>query len=385
MATLLLMIIYIIFIGLGIPDSIFGTAWPAIYADFNLPISLAGYISMSVSICTVVSSIFSAGLINKFGTGLITAVSTLLTVVALFGFSVSQNVIFLFAFAIPLGLGAGAIDSGLNNYVAINYKATHMNFLHCFYGIGVSLSPYIMSFALSMNNNWRLGYRIVFVIQFVIFVIALFSLPLWQKSVSEESKTEPKRLSFAEAVRMPKLWVVWLVFISSCSVEYISGLWGSTFLVNSKGMSANGAAKITTFYYIGMTLGRFCSGLLSMKFTSRQIIKFGNAVVFTAVAALFLPAEAWVSGICLFFIGFGNGPLFPNMLHLTPQNFSVEISQSVMGLQMAAAYIGIMLVPALFGGVAQKVGTDIFPIFLIVMCTVMVASTYILNYMVKKR
>lgn len=378
MATVFLIVIYVIFIGLGIPDSVFGTAWPAIYKAFDVPVSLAGYVSMTVSCGTVVSSVFSSKLINRFGTGIVTAISTVLTAIALLGMAFAPNVIFFFILAIPLGLGAGAIDSGLNNYVAINFKAVHMNFLHCFYGVGVSLSPYIMSLALARDNNWRLGYGIICGIQSVIAVWAFLSLPLWKKEKSGE-ETASRNLPFSKAVRMPKLWNVWLIFISSCSIEYICGIWGSTFLVNSKGLAAGVAAKIITFYYIGMTLGRFLSGILSMRFTSGQIIDVGKWVVFAAIAILLLPVSPVVAGICLFMIGLGNGPLFPNLLHMTPTNFRPEISQSIMGLQMAGAYIGIMLSPLIFGNVAGKFGTDIFPVWIFVYCVIMVASLYFLN------
>lgn len=381
--TLLLVVIYISFIGLGLPDSIFGAAWPAIYTDFNLPLSLAGYFSMSVSVCTIISSIFSSRLINRFGTGIITAVSTAMTVIGLFGMMIAPHFAFFFLFAIPLGLGAGAVDSALNNYVALHFNASHMSFLHCFYGVGVSLSPYLMSLALSKDNNWRLGYGILVFIQIIICVLTFLSLPLWNKN-TENDENDVKNLSFAKAFRMPKLWCVWLILIGSCSVEYICGSWGSTYLVNEKNVSAEFAARIITFYYLGMTLGRFLSGVLSVRFSARQIINAGKCFVLAAVVALMFPINSIAAGACLFLIGLGNGPLYPNVMHLTPHNFSPEISQSIMGLQMAGAYIGIMLMPALFGFSAQMLGMNIFPIFLIVMLSVLIISDFVLGSILKR-
>ena len=267
MATILLIVIYIDFIGLGIPDSLFGAAWSAIYTEFGLPISYASFVTVIIYGGTVASSLLSAKVINRFGTSKVTAVSTALTAAGLLGFSFSGGLIWLCLFAVPLGLGAGAIDSALNNYIALHYKATHMSFLHCAYGVGVTLSPYLMALALSDNNDWRGGYRIAFFIQIGITAVTLFSLPLWSKirrinTHDEEEDAAPRTLKLTELIKMPSVRAVWLIFFGSCAIEFTCGSWGSTFLVQSKGMSAENAAKIITFYYAGIAIGAFCQEYL---------------------------------------------------------------------------------------------------------------------------
>lgn len=387
MNTLLLIIIYIAFIGLGIPDSLFGTAWPAINSEFKLPIASASYVTLLVSGGTVVSSLLSAKIINRFGTGKVTAISTFITAAALFGFSSSKNMIFLCLFAIPLGLGAGAIDSALNNYVALNYKAMHMNFLHCFYGIGVSLSPYLMSIALANDSSWRSGYRTVFYFQLTIAIIMILALPLWNKVKSFDLTEEKEKLyeiSIIQLIKMPTVFMSGLVFIGSCAIEYTCGVWGSTFLVNMKGMTIESAARMITFYYIGIASGRFLSGILANKLSSWQLIKIGQCITLAAIVSLFFSLPTSIAGVGLFMIGIGNGPIYPNMIHLIPQNFGKELSQSVMGLQMAASYIGIMFMPPLFGLLAQNISTGLFPYYLLIMFAIMTGATFLLIRLLKK-
>lgn len=381
MSTLLLIIIYITFIGLGIPDSLFGTAWPAIYTDFELPVSWANFVTLTISGGTIVSSLLSAKLIHRFGTGRVTAVSTVMTAVALLGFSCSDNFFFLWLMAIPLGLGAGAIDTALNNYAALHYKASHMSFLHCFYGIGVSLSPFLMSLALSESANWRGGYRMVFWFQLAIAILSVVTLPFWKRVATPENAEESTlAVGFGTILKMPKLYMVGLTFIGSCAIEYTCGNWGSTFLVSAKGFSVDRAASIITFYYVGMTLGRFLSGILAIKLTSRQLVMVGQGIVTAAILSLLLPLPAIASGVALFFIGLGNGPIFPNMLYLTPEHFGKENSQSAMGLQMVLSYIGILCAPALFGIIAQNVSVSLFPLYLIVWCIFMVGGSLLTEY-----
>lgn len=389
MATILLIVIYIDFIGLGIPDSLFGAAWPAIYTEFGLPISYASFVTIIIYGGTVASSLLSAKVINRFGTSKVTAVSTALTAAGLLGFSFSGGLIWLCLFAVPLGLGAGAIDSALNNYIALHYKATHMSFLHCAYGVGVTLSPYLMALALSDNNDWRGGYRIAFFIQIGITAVTLFSLPLWSKirrinTHDEEEDAAPRTLKLTELIKMPSVRAVWLIFFGSCAIEFTCGSWGSTFLVQSKGMSAENAAKIITFYYAGIAIGRFLSGILAAKLPSWRIIRIGQITIITAIVLLMLPLPVYVAAAGLFLVGLGNGPIYPNLIHLTPKNFGRDISQSVMGSQMAAASIGIMVMPPLFGLLAQGISTDIFPYFLLIMFAVMAVSTFFLIKNLKK-
>lgn len=383
MATLLLIVIFIDFIGLGIPDSLFGAAWPAINSDFGLPISAANAVTVTMTVCSIISSLMSAKLTEKFSTSKIAAVSTALTAVGLFGFSISKNIYMMFFFTLFLGFGAGAIDAVLNNYVAIHYRASHMNFLHCFYGIGVTLSPYLMSLALK-NRSWQSGYHLAFIIQLVISIIAFASLPLWQKNgrLSESSDKKSEKSSFAELIKLPGIKSTWLVFFGSCALEYVGGTWSSSFLVNSRGITVDRAALFVTVYYGGIAFGRFLSGIFSSKLKPQQIILIGTILIIPAIFLVSQPFIPNLIAVGMFLIGLGNGPLYPNMVHLTPIRFGAQRSQAVMGSQMAAAYIGILSMPTLTGFLAQKFSTDIFPYCLAVLYGIMLISL-IATYMAK--
>ena len=380
MATLLLIVIFIDFIGLGIPDSLFGAAWPAINSDFGLPISAANAVTVTMTVCSIISSLMSAKLTEKFSTSKIAAVSTALTAVGLFGFSISKNIYMMFFFTLFLGFGAGAIDAVLNNYVAVHYRASHMNFLHCFYGIGVTLSPYLMSLALK-NRSWQSGYHLAFIIQLVISIIAFASLPLWQKNgrLSESSDKKSEKISFAELIKLPGIKSTWLVFFGSCALEYVSGTWSSSFLVNSRGITVDRAALFVTVYYGGIAFGRFLSGIFSSKLKPQQIILIGTILIIPAIVLVSQPFIPNLIAVGMFLIGLGNGPLYPNMVHLTPIRFGAQHSQAVMGSQMAAAYIGILSMPTLTGFLAQKFSTDIFPYCLAVLYGIMLISLIATN------
>lgn len=380
MATLLLIVIFIDFIGLGIPDSLFGAAWPAINSDFGLPISAANAVTVTMTVCSIISSLMSAKLTEKFSTSKIAAVSTALTAVGLFGFSISKNIYMMFFFTLFLGFGAGAIDAVLNNYVAVHYRASHMNFLHCFYGIGVTLSPYLMSLALK-NRSWQSGYHLAFIIQLVISIIAFASLPLWQKNgrLSESSDKKSEKSSFAELIKLPGIKSTWLVFFGSCALEYVSGTWSSSFLVNSRGITVDRAALFVTVYYGGIAFGRFLSGIFSSKLKPQQIILIGTILIIPAIVLVSQPFIPNLIAVGMFLIGLGNGPLYPNMVHLTPIRFGAQRSQAVMGSQMAAAYIGILSMPTLTGFLAQKFSTDIFPYCLAVLYGIMLFSLIATN------
>lgn len=383
MATLLLIVIFIDFIGLGIPDSLFGAAWPAINSDFGLPISAANAVTVTMTVCSIISSLMSAKLTEKFSTSKIAAVSTALTAVGLFGFSISKNIYMMFFFTLFLGFGAGAIDAVLNNYVAVHYRASHMNFLHCFYGIGVTLSPYLMSLALK-NRSWQSGYHLAFIIQLVISIIAFASLPLWQKNgrLSESSDEKSEKIeknSFAELIKLPGIKSTWLVFFGSCALEYVGGTWSSSFLVNSRGITVDRAALFVTVYYGGIAFGRFLSGIFSSKLKPQQIILIGTILIIPAIVLVSQPFIPNLIAVGMFLIGLGNGPLYPNMVHLTPIRFGAQRSQAVMGSQMAAAYIGILSMPTLTGFLAQKFSTDIFPYCLAVLYGIMLISLIATN------
>ena len=381
MATLLVTIIFVTYVGLGIPDSLFGTAWPAIYTEFNLPISYSNFVTGLMYMGTIVSSLLSARLTKKLGTPLVVAISTALTAIALFGFSVSKNMIMLCLFSIPLGLGAGAIDNVLNTYVALNYKATHVNFLHCSYGVGVALSPFLMSLALKNSNNWQGGYRIMFFFQLALTGMCFLSIPIWKKVKEQKAEEDETRVvSIPELLRIPIARASLVIYYSSCAIESVCLAWGSTFLVNSKGLTPDKAAGMITFYFIGMTLGRFISGLIANKVSPKRIIVFGETVVLFAIILTFFQNPT-LATVGLFLIGLGNGPVFPNMTHLTPIHMGRDISQSFIGLQGAVAYGSILISPILFGLLAEKLSTDIFSIFQIVALIItMIATAMMLKH-----
>lgn len=374
MATILLIIIYLAFIGLGLPDSLFGTAWPAIYSEFSLRFSFGSIITVIMTCGTIFSSILSTKLIARFGTGKVTAFSTALTVVALIGNSIAGNYFTICLLAIPLGLGAGAVDTGLNNYVALHYSSAQMSLLHCFFGVGISVSPYIMARFISTDAGWRGGYRFASFIQMAIALILFCTLPLWKKVAGKESREETpvKVLPLRELARIPGVKMMWLLFVISCAIEYTAGAWGSTYLVEAKGLPAENAAEVVLFYYIGMTVGRLLSGILATRLTCWKIIRIGVVVLGAAVVILLLPIPTVVIAIALFMIGLGNGPMFPNFTYLAPLNFGEDLSQSVIGTQMAASSLGIMVVPAFCGLLGQTFGMGVFPIYLTALFALMV-------------
>ncbi|MBR5245801.1 MAG: MFS transporter [Clostridia bacterium] len=369
MATLLVIIIFTTYVGLGIPDSLFGTAWPAIYTEFDLPISYSNFVTGLMYIGTILSSLMSARLTKKLGTPLTVALSTLSTAAAILGFSFSKNFLMLCLFAIPLGLGAGGIDNVLNTYVALNYKATHVNFLHCSYGVGVALSPYLMSLALKQSNNWQGGYRIMFVFQLALTIMCFLSIPIWNKVKEKKEEAgeydESKVVSIPELLKVPIARSSLIIYYGSCAIESVCLVWCSTFLVNSKGLTPDKAAEMTMLYFIGMTLGRFISGIFANKIPPKTIIVIGELITFVAIL-LTLSKNPVICTAGLFMIGLGNGPVFPNMTHLTPIHMGRDIAQSFIGLQGAISYVSILLSPIVFGLLAEKLTTDIFSFFQII-------------------
>ena len=371
----LLVVIYIAFIGLGVPDSLIGSAWPAIHTEMNIPVEAVSILTLLISGCTVLSSMFSAGILNKFGTAKVTAFSTAMTAAALLGFSFAPSFWFMIPLAVILGLGAGAIDSGLNNYVALHFKASHMNFLHCFYGVGVSLSPYLMSQALS-DTGWRSGYRYAFYVQAAITLLLIVSVPLWKKTTSAEQSEEESsiNLTLLQMAKMPEIRQVWIIMLATNAIEYACGVWGSTYLVTEKGFQTKHGALALTVYYVGMSVGRFVSGLLSDKISTWKRIGIGTAILAPAIAIMLLSLPGTVTVLGLFLVGLGNGSIYPNMIHLTPHNFGKEVSQSVMGSQIAFAYIGVMLAPPAVSIISKLFGIKIYPVLLAVLYMIMVIA-----------
>lgn len=380
MATVLLLMIYLFYIGLGIPDSLLGAAWPAIYTQFGVPVSWASVISVIISGGTVVSSLFSARIIARLGTARITALSTALTAGALLGFSCSQNFLWLCLFAVPLGIGAGSVDTALNNYVALHYNSMQMNFLHCFYGIGVTASPFLMSMALSENMNWQRGYRTVFFIQLIITVLAFATLPLWKKIKAAQTEEELLCvIPITHMLRRKKILSSCAVFVGIGALESTCLIWGSTYLAGPVGLSADLAAALISFYFIGITLGRFASGLLTLKCSDWQIIAGGLLTLAFAVLLLLVQSNVFTAVTALFLVGLGNGPMLPNMTHLTPKLFGIRCSQSIIGMEMAFYYLSILATPVLFGVLANFGGTEIFPLFLLGTYLLMTAFAVLLK------
>ena len=375
MATILWIIIYIAFIGLGVPDSLIGSAWPAIHSELNIPVETVSIITFLISGCTVLSSMFSSRILNKMGTARVTAFSTAMTAFSLLGFSLVPSFLFMIPLAVVLGLGAGAIDSGLNNFVALHCKASHMNFLHCFYGVGVSLSPYLMSRALS-NIGWRGGYRYAFYVQLAISILLVVSMPLWKRASSKEDEEEEKgvNLSFLQMAKRSEVRQVWIIMLVTNAIEYACGVWGSTYLVEEKGFEMKYGALALTVYYVGMSIGRFVSGLLANKIGTWKRIGMGCVVLAPAITIMLLPLPGFVAVIGLFLVGLGNGSIYPNMIHLTPHNFGKDVSQSIMGSQIAFAYMGVMLAPPMVSLVSGLFGIRIYPILLAVFYVMMVVS-----------
>lgn len=382
----LLVVIYIAFIGLGVPDSLIGSAWPAMHTEINIPVEAVSVLTFIISGCTVLSSMFSTGILNKFGTAKVTALSTAMTATALLGFSKAPSFWFMIPLAILLGLGAGAIDSGLNNYVALHFKASHMNFLHCFYGVGVSLSPYLMSQALS-DVGWRGGYRYAFYVQSVITLLLIVSLPMWKKTSSADEAEEEKgiSLSLLQMAKRSDVRVVWIIMLATNAIEYACGVWGSTYLVAEKGFEAKHGALALTVYYAGMSVGRFVSGLLSGKINTWKRIGIGCAVLAPATVIMLLPVHGAVTVVGLFLIGLGNGSIYPNMIHLTPHNFGKEASQAIMGSQIAFAYIGVMLAPPAVSLISGLIGIKVYPVLLAVLYIIMIVALKHFTALLKKQ
>lgn len=382
----LLIVIYIAFIGLGVPDSLIGSAWPAIHAELDVPVDAVSVLTLLISGCTVLSSMFSARILNKLGTAKVTAFSTALTAAALFGFSVSSSFVLMVPLAALLGLGAGAIDSGLNNYVALHFKASHMNFLHCFYGVGVTLSPYLMARALN-DAGWRSGYRYAFCVQAAIALLLIVSVPLWKKTAEngQESEEETVNLTLPQMAKRTDVRLVWIIMLVTNAIEYACGVWGSTYLVTEKGFQIKHGALALTVYYAGMSIGRFLSGLLSDRIRTWKRIGIGTVILAPAVVLMLLPLPGAVSVTGLFLIGLGNGSIYPNMIHLTPHNFGKDVSQSVMGSQIAFAYIGVMLAPPMVGLFCRLFGTKVYPVLLAVLYAVMVIALHCFIRQLKKQ
>ncbi|RJE83921.1 MFS transporter [Paenibacillus sp. 1011MAR3C5] len=398
MATFFLIIIYLAFISLGLPDSMLGSAWPVMRLDMDASLGTAGVLSMVIAACTIVSSLLSGTVLRLYGTGKVTLVSCMLTAGALVGFSWSPSLIWFVLFAIPLGLGAGSVDAGLNSYVAAHYKAHHMSWLHCFWGVGASLGPIIMaSFMAGDNLMWRQGYLAVAGIQFLLVIILFVTLPLWDK-VAKSSKMarddhdapDQREEGATTASGTVKSWRVrgvnlaLLTFLFYSGVEASVGLWGSSFLVNMKDLPASTAAQWVSLFYVGITVGRMLTGFITFKVNNRMLIRYGQWIALAGTLLLILPLPSIVSLVGLMVIGLGLAPIFPCMLHETPARFGKGHAPSIIGYQMAAAYTGTTLVPPFLGLLASNSTIGIFPMFIVLFAVAMILCTERLNYFVRK-
>ena len=380
--ALVLVIIAISYIAVGLPDSVLGTVWPAVYADLDLPVSLAGYIALTVSFFTMLSCLMSTRLTKKFGTGNVAVFSTALTALALLGLSFSKNAVYFFLLSIPLGIGAGTIDAALNGFVALYCNNSQMSYLHCFYGLGVTLSPYLVSLCLADDNNWKRAYLTVGLLQSAITLILFIALPYWKKKEKnniEKEETPARVLSTKELLKMPSVVLSCVVFFIICACEYTAGVWSSTFFAEYKGFSPDKAARTAMLFYIGMTLGRFVSGLVGKKLSSMQILKICVGILLSSSIIIALPLPSYVAAIGLLLFGFGMGPTFPNLSYLVPSLFGRDISQSVIGIQLASTYLGIMIMPPTFGVIAEKVSAGLFPCFLFALMILFVGASALLK------
>lgn len=375
MLSFLLPIIYVAFISLGLPDALLGAAWPIMRNEFNVPISYAGIVSMIIALGTVFSSLKSDALNIRFGTGKITATSVGITAIALFGFSVSTQFWQICLWAIPYGLGAGSVDAALNNYVALHYKSCHMSWLHCFWGVGATLGPYIMGGVLTRGGIWNSGYRIISIMQIVLTAILILSLPLWKKNEeissegnsstkSSEAKSERKPLSLKEIFRIPGAKEIFICFFCYSAVEQTSGLWAASFLTICRNVQPETAATFASLFYFGIMVGRAASGFITFKLNDTQMIRLGLAIILLGVICVALPFEKIFSLAGLVLIGLGCAPIYPSIIHSTPAHFGAEKSQAIIGVQMASAYIGTSFMPPLFGLIANHISIALFPAFL---------------------
>lgn len=377
MYLLLLAIIYIAFISLGLPDSLLGAAWPTIRSDFGVPLSYMGLVSMIISGGTIVSSLMSERLTKKFSAKIVTTVSVFLTAVALFGFSTATDFYQLCLWGIPYGLGAGAIDATLNNYVALHYSSKHMSWLHCFWGVGAIISPYIMSYALT-HTVWMDGYRMVSYIQFGIVVALVLALPLWKVNRSADVEAQStKVLGLKGALQIKGVPYLLLAFLAYCAAESTAMLWASSYLEGTRGATAEEAAAFGALFFIGITAGRFLSGFVTDKIGDNRMIRLGTAIALCGVLCIAIPIKL-VSLIGFVIIGLGCAPVYPCIIHSTPTNFGAENSQGIIGIQMASAYVGSTFMPPVFGMLANYIDLRLMPVYLgffFILLLVMIGKT----------
>lgn len=387
MATFFLCMIYAAFISLGLPDSLLGAAWPAMQPALGVPLDSAGVLSMIVAGGTVVASLSADRMLHRFGTGRVTLVSVTMTACALLGYALAPGFWWLALAAVPMGLGAGAVDAGLNNFVALHYEARHMSWLHCFWGVGAAVSPYIMGYSLTGGYGWNSGYRAVSIVQLILTAALFISLPLWKRKDLEKTQEEapPAPLSLSQAVKIKGVPLILVTFFAYCALEQTTGLWASSYLVQARNIHADTAAGFASLFFLGITFGRFLCGFFAEKLGDKLLIRIGIFAAIAGAGLIGLPVP--FDGLALaglIVIGLGCAPIYPSIIHSTPFNFGRENSQSIIGIQMACAYVGTTLMPPLFGWLASGIGIGLYPFYLLFFAVLMLVMSERLNRTVNR-
>lgn len=378
MFSLLLALIYVSFISLGLPDSLLGSAWPQMQESLGVSLSLGGVISFIITASTILSSLMSHQVIQRFGTGAVTMCSVALTALALFGFSLSNSFFALCLWAIPYGLGAGSVDAALNNFVALHCKAKHMSWLHCFWGIGATGGPYIMGLCLSRGMGWQAGYRTISFLQMALTLILLLSLPLWKKQelpLSGGETVRPQTPQWGKLLKRPGVKAALTAFFFYSALELTTGLWGSSYMVAVRGISPETAAKWISLFYLGITAGRFFSGFLTLRFSDDAMVRLGECTAIVGILLILLPLHNLFLCLGLILTGLGCAPIYPSLLHATPQRFGKSLSQSLMGTQMAISYLGSTTMPPVSGFLSEKISMGLYPVLLLVFALCMTILT----------
>lgn len=378
MFSLLLALIYVSFISLGLPDSLLGSAWPQMQESLGVSLSLGGVISFLITASTILSSLVSHQVIQRFGTGAVTMCSVAMTALALFGFSLSNSFFALCLWAIPYGLGAGSVDAALNNFVALHCKAKHMSWLHCFWGIGATGGPYIMGLCLSRGMGWQAGYRTISFLQMALTLILLLSLPLWKKQelpLSGGETVRPQTPKWGKLLKRPGVKAALTAFFFYSALELTTGLWGSSYMVAVRGISPETAAKWISLFYLGITAGRFFSGFLTLRFSDDAMVRLGEITAIVGILLILLPLHNLFLCLGLILTGLGCAPIYPSLLHATPQRFGKSLSQSLMGTQMAISYLGSTTMPPVSGFLSEKISMGLYPILLLVFALCMTILT----------
>ncbi|MFI3201025.1 MAG: MFS transporter [Eubacteriales bacterium] len=373
MTHILLALIYLAFISLGLPDAVLGSAWPTISQEFNAPLASMGIISIIISAGTILSSLQSDRMTQKLGTGTVTILSIFLTAIALLGFARSNSVLSMCLWAIPYGLGAGSVDAALNNYVAIHYESKHMSWLHCMWGLGATMGPYVMGMALTSGWGFRTAYYVIFGLQILLTTVLLINKSAWSSKSKEDEGGEENRkvLTIKEIVRIKGVPQIMFAFFCFCSIELTTGMWASSYFVLVHGVNLELAATYTSLFYLGITIGRAISGFITMKYNDTQMIRGGELIMCIGMSMVLLSSNTTWAFAGLLIIGLGSAPVYPCIIHSTPANFGVSNSQAITGVQMASAYTGSLLMPSLFGLIAEYISIHLYAIYLLGLLLVM--------------